>query len=439
MEPRRYTIDEHLAAASAREMIGEEETRAVVEEQARRVASGRDAWSLGRIIPIALLLGAVAVALVAWETSAPDGSRSGLFDDEASKSVDASDRSNRPPVPFDKDAPLDTSTAALADSAWGYRFLPGQRLRFERVYRSNPYGNAKVETSRTSASVFVEHVDKHGNIIMLIDETLSLKRKGKDRSLTRRYRATITPTGELIDGSVVRDSLREAFMRSVDTPTFQGGLYGTELSAVERVVGQWFPRWPARTAFDQRGRAERVDSVTESVYQMSWEDLNDPSRHLDTVEESVLYVSAKARGIVADGKAPEKRRDVEEDWDVISQEVVPSIGTGRSKEEDEDERRYDSLRTVTIFAGTIRWDRYRLVETPDDVRVPAIAMIDSVERHDWSDHPENVTTHWYTRTLLVFRRIDGAPLRAISIGRSDHHQGMGDGWHEETIRLVGGR
>ena len=32
MEPRRYTIDDYFAAASAREMIGEEETRAVVAE-----------------------------------------------------------------------------------------------------------------------------------------------------------------------------------------------------------------------------------------------------------------------------------------------------------------------------------------------------------------------------------------------------------------------
>ena len=208
----------------------------------------------------------------------------------------------------------------------------------------------------------------------------------------------------------------------------------TELSAVRSTMEHWFPRWPERALFDNRGRGVLVDSVLDSVYQAEEVDYDDPSRHLDTIGRMLIFVSAKARGIVAEGAPLVEESDEEEEGDVVTE--VPNIGTGLSKRDVESERRQDSLRAVTIFAGTIRWDRYRLVEAPDDIRVPAITIIDSVERHDWFDRPENARFRWYTRTLLVFRRSDGAPLRVISMGRSDHHEGMGDGWHEETIRLV---
>ena len=194
---------------------------------------------------------------------------------------------------------------------WGYRLQPGQKLWYE--HRTTQIDPSSGDTSILvkQAMIEVENVDHSGNITLLLSTERSAKKQEPNQVKTAfensvstnasvQYRATITALGEFIDGSIIDDPQEKEWLETINAPNFEGALRGIPSTTVKSQISQWLPRWPAKENFNKQYHAYEGKDWIDTSYALTNDITEDPSRHLDTLGNYILYVSARARGIEQD-------------------------------------------------------------------------------------------------------------------------------------------
>lgn len=341
-------------------------------------------------------------------------------------------------------------TVALQNIPWGYRFVPGQKLWYEwEVDRTDlGNGNAFVATfiSTFQAVIEIESVDDQGNITLLLTtEEVSKKWKTKEANeyfinkhkpeAKKTIRATITSLGAFIDGEVLNDPEEEEWLEMTNRPDFGGSRYPLPSEQARFHVERWIPEWPARESFNEHFYFESREETFDTLHPRSLDLYNDVSRHLDTIDNAILYVSAKARNIKGDNPVA-KSREENERWERM---VVPDK-IGQTREQAYAEQQYlNGLQTDQA----IRFGQEKHLYALDSSSIASnveIVRLDNRARSDYRNTNEKESPNYMFQGLreqqLSFRKEDGALVKARISGSSRLYPQSADSRYNSNMRLL---
>lgn len=257
-------------------------------------------------------------AQVLPENETPAPAVGGIFQRGADRPTDGSLDGNDDRRP--EQSLLDREEKNPADLApllakMGYRMNVGQILFYELTFDQQDNVNDDSFVSKELAKIEVEAVDANGNITMKIS-TKHLGHQWKKEDVHEAIKAgrvfggdeivrvLVSREGEYLDGWIIRDPDREAWLAKTNDPGFGGGQLSTERNSVAYHADRWISVIPPRSEFDRQGRAKVYTLDTVPVGESLFKLYDDPANHLDTIDGTIVYVSARARGITSDKNVP---------------------------------------------------------------------------------------------------------------------------------------
>ena len=460
MNREQYRLRDYFDRLEGRQEITEIEFRSLVEHVSKRMEQTepqpftRNTLMKSSLILLALLLGGGILWYTGGTNSSPDTISPSTSNNLSSteKRTQTGDPSS-PLLPFANEAegegkensiiPLRPSgshsqayrkdtrtyTSPRQELPWGYRFVPGQRLVYEWTFDHDDPQNNDAYITHDRATIDVESVAPNGNFTLLITtEHISHQWKNPEAEKmyasstvfgsTEQFRAIITPLGKFVDGEILNDEEEQEWLVRVNRPDFQGGMRRLPSSTVEHEVEKWIPAWPARNSFDGNLKAvekrEEFDTV-EVTYLDELDALyNDPSRHLDTIGKAVLYVSARARGIVPDSSSITRYDPTEEEeaYGVVAFQIEDKTGQTSEEaiaEEKRERQRRDSIKANPTISREATISHYTLDRS--SLATPSEALHISREKRFEEQYDRNSMEDFYWReskNQFAFRKTDGA-------------------------------